>query len=103
GRSFSKGVLAIAGGDPGRLDPACPLRPTVGIRQRVLGEPRLAYDAHNVLHVVTSLNPSPDAATGRPVGAAAIGGTAVVLHSSSKTGYYFPPATPVATVSGVEQ
>jgi hypothetical protein len=102
GRSFSHGVRAIAGGDPGRLDPACPLRPTVGIRQRVLGEPRLAYDAHNVLHVVTSLNPAPPL-TGRPAGAAATGGTAVILHATSTTGYYFPPATPVATVSGVEQ
>ena len=103
GRTFSKGVRAIAGGDPGRLDPACPLRPTVGIRQRVLGEPRLAYDAHNVLHVVTSLNPSPNATTGRPLGAAAIGGTAVILHASSANGHSFAQATPVATVSGTEQ
>jgi len=103
GRTFSRGVRAIAGGDPGRLDPACPLRPTVGIRQRVIGEPRLAWDAHNVLHVVTSLNPSPDATTGRPVGTAATGGTAVILHAASATGRSFPTADYVATVSGVEQ
>jgi hypothetical protein len=106
GRTFSKGVRAIAGGDPGRFDPACPLRPTVGIRQRVLGEPRLGYDAHNVLHVVTSLNPdpkaNPDAVVGRPVGAAATGGVAVILHASSVNGRSFTAPTPVA-VSSSEQ
>ena len=103
GRSFSHGVRAIAGGDPGRLDPACPLRPTVGVRQRVLGEPRVAYDARNVLHVVTSLNPRPDPVTGRPLGTAGTGGAAVILHATSTTGYYFPPATAVSAPAGVEQ
>ena len=103
GRTFRPAVRAIAGGDPGRLDPACPLRPTVGIRQRVLGEPRLAWDAHNVLHVVTSLNPHPAPATGRPLGAAGNGGTAVVLHTTSGDGRHWAAASAVATVSAAEQ
>jgi len=103
GRTFSKGRRAILGGDPGRLDPACPLRPTVGIRQRVIGEPRLAWDTDNVLHVVASLNPNPDPVTGRPAGTAASGGAAVILHTTTRDGYHFTTEKVVATAPGVEQ
>jgi len=103
GRTFTKGVRALFGGDPGRLDPACPLRPTVGIRQRVIGEPRLAWDTHNVLHVVTSLNPKPDPVTGRPPGTAGEGGTAVVLHTTTTDGRHFSAPAVVASPGGHEQ
>ena len=58
GRRFSKATLAIAGGAPGRVDPSCPLRPTVGIRQRASMGPRVAFDAAGDLHVVAAIGAS---------------------------------------------
>jgi hypothetical protein len=55
GRHFGKKIVAIPGGSPGRVDPACPLRPTVGVRQRAMLGARIAYDAHGDLHVVASV------------------------------------------------
>ena len=55
GRRFSKPVLATAGGAPGRIDPSCPLRPTVGVRQRTFMGPRVAFDTAGDLHLVAAI------------------------------------------------
>lgn len=55
GRTFGLSELAIRGGDPGRTDPACPLRPTVGTRQRALMGPRIAFDRAGDIHVVAAI------------------------------------------------
>ncbi|MDP9102093.1 MAG: hypothetical protein M3N21_08110 [Actinomycetota bacterium] len=105
GATFGKGVRALTGGEPGRLDPACPLRPTVGIRQRVLAEPRLAWDARNVLHVVTSLAPvtAVSSLAGRTPGSAGVGGTGVIWHTTTRDGQAFSAQVPVAAESPTVQ
>jgi hypothetical protein len=75
GRTFGNAVLAIKGGEPGSLDPSCPLRPTVGVRQRAMMGPRLAYDRAGALHVVASTGAFLDIAP------ATVTGEAVVRHA----------------------
>ena len=55
GAHFDDPIKAIKGADPGYVDPSCPLRPTVGIRQRADSSPRVAYDQQGDLHVVASI------------------------------------------------
>jgi len=52
---FSKPKVVIPGQDPGSLDPACPLRRTVGVRQRVSAAPRLVFDSAGGLNVAAAL------------------------------------------------
>ena len=73
--------LAIAGPSPGHVDPSCPLINSVGVRQRVIRSPRLAWDTTGRLHLV--------AAIGIPlsIGAAAVSGVdATVVHAVSGDG-----------------
>ena len=53
-RHFGKPILALKGQEPGYADPSCPLRPTVGIRQRAMMGARVAFDQSGDLHVVAS-------------------------------------------------
>ena len=55
GRSVGSPVLAIQGQQPGRTDPNCPLRPTVGVRQRAIMSPRVTFDTAGDLHVVAAI------------------------------------------------
>lgn len=55
GKSFTDTLEVLRGGPPGRLDPACPLRPSVGQRQRVIKSPRVTYDSAGIAHVVAAL------------------------------------------------
>jgi hypothetical protein len=55
GRTFGPRITALAGAAPGRVDASCPLRPTVGVRQRAMMGPRLAFDRSGDLHVVAAV------------------------------------------------
>ena len=55
GRSLTQALTVINGQGPGRTDPNCPLRPTVGVRQRALMGPRVAFDVDGDLHVVAAV------------------------------------------------
>ena len=55
GAHFGKPITAFEGGEPGYVDPSCPLRPTVGVRQRAMLGARLAFDRRGDLHVVAAV------------------------------------------------
>lgn len=55
GTSFGPAITVFDGEEPGVLDPSCPLDSTVGVRQRALMSPRVAYDAAGDLHVVAAI------------------------------------------------
>jgi hypothetical protein len=55
GRTFGDRIVALPGAAPGRTDPSCPLRPTVGVRQRAMMGPRVAFDRAGDLHVVAAI------------------------------------------------
>jgi hypothetical protein len=81
GGHFGKPITAIrGGGDPGFVDPSCPLRPTVGVRQRAMLGARVAFDADGDIHVV--------AATGAYIRLStdAISSAAVVRHAVVRNG-----------------
>jgi len=86
GHTFGPALLVIRGSDPGYIDPSCPLRPTVGVRQRALLGPRVAFDRAGDLHVVAAVGhwqdvSSTDAATQGLLGAA------VVRHAVVRAGH----------------
>jgi len=89
GRHFSKPILAIAGGSPGRVDPSCPLRPTVGVRQRTGMGARVAFDAAGDLHVVAAVGDlvhgSGDVATAPAIVRHAVLRGTRVLHQEAVT------------------
>jgi hypothetical protein len=76
GRSFGEPETVLTGGDPGRVDPSCPLRPTVGTRQRAGKSTRVAYDSRGHLHVVASLADPADLGVG-----AGNGGSGTIWHA----------------------
>jgi hypothetical protein len=76
GRSFGGATVALRGTDPGRADPSCPLRPTVGTRQRAGKSGRVAYDSRGHLHVVASFKAPADVGVG-----AGTGGTGAIWHA----------------------
>jgi hypothetical protein len=105
GRSFGRPVLAMHGGDPGRTDPACPLRPTVGTRQRALMGPRIAFDRAGDAHVVAALGHwsflVPSSATDNPLAA-----PAVVWHATLRpegSGARFLRGAPITRPTSDEQ
>lgn len=55
GATFGPETLVIPGHRPGRHDPACPLQPVVGVRQRATMATRVAYDTAGRLHVVAAV------------------------------------------------
>jgi len=55
GKTFGPRITALAGAAPGRVDASCPLRPTVGVRQRAMMGPRVAFDRAGDLHVVAAI------------------------------------------------
>jgi hypothetical protein len=55
GKTFGARIVALTGAAPGRLDPSCPLRPTVGVRQRAMMGPRVAFDRAGDLHLVAGI------------------------------------------------
>ena len=65
-KALGRSVLAIPGADPGHVDSTCPLINAVGVRQRVIRSPRMAWDTRGRLHLVaavgSSLNVTPTAA-----------------------------------------
>jgi hypothetical protein len=77
GKSFGDEETLLLGPAPGRDDPSCPLRPTVGTRQRAGKSTRAAYDSRGHLHVVASLG---DPAALLSAGAGT-GGTGVIWHA----------------------
>lgn len=80
GRRFGPAITAISGHEPGYLDPSCPLRPTVGVRQRAMMGTRLAFDRAGDLHVVASLG------TLQVIPGDEVHGTAVVRHALLRGG-----------------
>lgn len=66
-RPLGRAVLAVRGADPGHVDASCPLINAVGVRQRVIRSPRVAWGTDGRLHLVASigeaLNVTPPAAT----------------------------------------
>lgn len=88
GASFDDPTVAIVGNEPGRSDPSCPLRPTVGTRQRATKAVHAAYDAAGRLHVVAAVN------TGTlPSAGIVAGGASSVVHAVSPDGEDFTQAT----------
>ena len=75
GRHFGRVISVIPGNSPGRVDAACPLRPTVGVRQRAMLGARVAFDATGDLHVVAAVGDYLNVAAG------AVTGSAVVRHA----------------------
>ena len=55
GATFGPRITALAGAAPGRIDASCPLRPTVGVRQRAMMGPRVAFDRAGALHLVAAI------------------------------------------------
>jgi hypothetical protein len=55
GISFGPAFRVLAGGEPGRLEPDCPLVGVVGLRQRVIMGPRVAFDDRGRLHVTATV------------------------------------------------
>ncbi|MDQ1705765.1 MAG: hypothetical protein QOF18_2131 [Frankiaceae bacterium] len=79
GRSFGPPITAIQGHEPGSADLSCPLRPTVGVRQRAMMGARLTFDRGGDLHVVASTGQFLEiGATQTPAGLA---GEAIVRHA----------------------
>jgi hypothetical protein len=76
GGTFGEAENVLAGASPGRTDPSCPLRPTVGTRQRTSRSVRVAYDARNRVHVVAALADPNDLGVG-----AGVGGTGTIWHA----------------------
>jgi hypothetical protein len=90
GRHFDKPIVAIAGGSPGRVDAACPLRPTVGVRQRAMLGARVVFDAGGDVHVVAAVGDYLDGYnTNQVIGPAVVRHAVVrgsrVLHVESVT------------------
>ncbi|MDQ1699336.1 MAG: hypothetical protein QOG34_1199 [Frankiaceae bacterium] len=54
GKTFGSRIVALSGAAPGRTDASCPLRPTVGVRQRAMMGPRVAFDRAGDLHLVAA-------------------------------------------------
>ena len=78
GQSVGNPLTVISGQQPGRTDPSCPLRPTVGVRQRALMGPRVAFDTAGDLHGVAAIG---DFSTVIPPAAATATGAATVWHA----------------------
>ena len=81
-KPLAPAVPAITGADPGHVDPSCPLINAVGVRQRVIRSPRLAWGTDGTLHLVASigkgLNVTPPAAASTA--------EATVVHAVSSDG-----------------
>jgi hypothetical protein len=76
GDHFGKAITALKGQEPGFTDPSCPLRPTVGIRQRAMMGARLTFDQSGDLHVVASMGTFDGGVAGDE-----IHGPAIVRHA----------------------
>ena len=83
GATFSAERVVLEGNDPGRSDPSCPLRGTIGQRQRASKSVRVAFDARGGLHVVAALGAVPVPGVYVPTPGAATGGTGVIRHAVS--------------------
>ena len=93
GKVFGPPVVVARGTEPGRQDPTCPLRGTIGTRQRANPSPRVVYDARGALHVVAALGSQ--TLVGATTPGAATGGTSTVLVATSiDGGRTFTPARP---------
>lgn len=107
GRTFAPPVTVMRGGGPGRSDPSCPLRPTIGNRQRAIKSPRVAWDRAGRLHVVASLGgatlPSAPLVSTDGVPSDVVAGQGTVLHAVSADGTAFSAARAVAPVEGPVQ
>ena len=77
GRTFSSPQTVIRGSDPGYVDPSCPLRPTVGVRQRSLKGPRVTFDRRGDIHVVAAMGAFLDTGNAQQ----GLEGEAVVHHA----------------------
>jgi hypothetical protein len=77
GRTLTEPQIVIKGTDPGRTDPNCPLRPTVGVRQRALMGPRVTFDRPGDLHVVAAIGDFSEIPTAPDTAV----GTATVWHA----------------------
>jgi hypothetical protein len=82
GVTFTDGDQVLTGPEPGRMDPSCPLRPTVGTRQRTSKSVRVTYDAANHVHVVAALG---DKNPTVPAYGAGNGGTSTIWHAAEST------------------
>lgn len=81
GQTFDKPVTLFRGSEPGRQDPTCPLRGTIGERQRANPSPRVVYDIHGGLHVVAAIGPL--TAIGVTTPGVATGGASTVWEATS--------------------
>lgn len=89
GRTFEPALEIIPGGQPGATwTPGCLLRSRVGVRQRALKSPRVAFDSSGGVHVVAAVGRLPDyAASLRRVEDLAAGeATGRIWHASSVDG-----------------
>lgn len=82
-RALGAARIAIRGTDPGHVDPACPLINSVGLRQRVIKSPRLAWDDRGGLHAAAAVNTS--GLTPLPT-ATGVGVESSVVHAVSSDG-----------------
>lgn len=83
-------ISAIRGSDPGHADPACPLINSVGLRQRAIKSPRLAWDDRGGLHVVAAVNSADLAVT--PTAAGTTPESSVVHAVSLDAGRRWTPS-----------
>jgi hypothetical protein len=86
-RPFGSAIRALAGSDPGHVNPSCPLINSVGLRQRAIRSPRLVWDSRGRLHLVAamgadSLVPAPETGDSQVVHAVSGDGGRSWVHSS---------------------
>jgi hypothetical protein len=81
GRSFGPPIVAIKGLGPGHTDPSCPLRPTVGIRQRAMMGARLTFDRAGDLHVVAATGDNSGSDISSADAGRAVTDVAIVRHA----------------------
>ncbi len=86
GRTFSPSQQVLTGNDPGRSDPSCPLRGTIGQRQRASKSVRVTFDKRGGLHVVAALGAVVVPNIYVPTPAAATGGSGTIQHAVSYDG-----------------
>jgi len=86
GHRFSRPVRVFTGGLPGSLNPSCPLRASVGTRQRAMRDVHVAFDHHGDLHVVAAMGQQNPATVEVPPGAGATSNKAIIEHAIVRHG-----------------